>query len=144
MKRIFTLLVFSVSLFLAFSCNSSTTESQVVASEIQEELISKNISAQEFQRLIKDRKEAIILDVRTADEVAEGTIGQAKHLDFYGENFNDELNKLDKNKPILVYCRSGRRSGIAMVQLRELGFSEVYNLEGGIIEWGAAKMEIVK
>ena len=87
MKRIFTLLIFSVSLFLAFSCNSSTTESQVVASEIQEELISKNISAQEFQRLIKDRKEAIILDVRTADEVAEGTIGQAKHLDFYGENF---------------------------------------------------------
>jgi len=144
MKRIFTLLVFAASISLAFSCNSSATQSQAEDNEIQEGLISKNVSAQEFQKLIKEKKDAILLDVRTPNELAQGVIGKVKHIDFYDVNFKEELGKLDRTKPVLIYCRSGRRSAITMSHLRELGFSQVYNLQGGIIEWSEAGLEIVK
>ncbi len=144
MKRIFTLLVFAASISLAFSCNSSATQSQAEDNEIQEGLISKNVSALEFQQLINDNNEAIILDVRAPNELEQGVIGKVKHIDFYNDNFKEELGKLDRSKPVLIYCHSGGRSAIAMSHLHELGFSEVYNLQGGITEWSEAGLEIVK
>jgi rhodanese-related sulfurtransferase len=137
------ILVFAVNVSVAFSCNSSNSRAQAESVE-QEAIITKNVSVAEFNELIKGRADAIILDVRTPNEVAQGIIKNANTIDFYNKNFKTEVDKLDKSKPVLIYCRSGRRSGIAMSTLRELGFSEVYNLQGGIIEWGQAGLEIVK
>jgi len=144
MKKYTILLVLALSVSVAFSCDSTTTQIQAEASELQEATITKNVSAKDFQQLIKANSNAIILDVRTPNEVAQGIIKNAEKIDFYDPEFKAKLDKLDKSKPVLIYCRSGRRSGIAMSTLRELGFSEVYNLQGGIIEWSAAGMEIVK
>jgi rhodanese-related sulfurtransferase len=143
MKKYLIIIVLAISVSVAFSCNSGT-HAQAQDTELQETLITKNVSAAEFQSLIKSKTNAIILDVRTPNEVAQGSIKNAQKIDFYDKNFKAELDKLDKSKPVLIYCRSGRRSGIAMSTMRELGFSEVYNLQGGIIEWSEAGMTIVK
>ena len=144
MKKYISVLVFAASVSVAFSCNSSSSGAQAESLELQDALITKNVSVSEFQELNKERPEAILLDVRTPNEVAQGIIKDAIIIDFYDKQFKEKVDKLDKSKPILIYCRSGRRSGIAMSTLRELGFSEVYNLQGGIIEWGKAGLETVK
>jgi rhodanese-related sulfurtransferase len=143
MKKYLIIIVLAISVSVAFSCNTST-QAKAEDTELQEALITKNVSAAEFQTLIMSKTNAIILDVRKPNEVAQGIIKNAKKIDFYDKNFKAELDKLDKSKPVLIYCRSGRRSGIAMSTMRELGFSEVYNLQGGIIEWSNAGREIVK
>jgi len=143
MKKYLIIILLAISVSVAFSCNSST-QAQAEDTELQEALITKNVSATEFQGLIKSKTNAIILDVRTANEIAQGAIKNAQKIDFYNENFKVELDKLDKSKPVLIYCRSGRRSGIAMSTMLELGFSEVYNLQGGIIEWSEVGLEIEK
>jgi len=79
---------------------------------------------------------AVVLDVRTDDEVAEGIIPNAIHIDIYkGQEFIDEIEELDKSKNYYVYCRSGNRSGKACQIMEQLGFENAYNLEGGMLEW---------
>ena len=79
---------------------------------------------------------AVILDVRTDEEVAEKSIPNAIHFDFYqGQGFLDNLATLDKEKSYFVYCKSGGRSGQACMIMQQLGFEKTYNLVGGITEW---------
>ena len=54
------------------------------------------------------------------------------------------MNKLNKDEPLFIYCRSGRRSANAAHKLKAQGFTEVYDLQGGIIDWGKNNFEIVK
>lgn len=79
---------------------------------------------------------AVILDVRTEEEVSEGYIPKAINLDIHkGQEFIDELNKLDTDKNYYVYCRSGARSGQACSIMNQLGFENAFNLEGGFSKW---------
>lgn len=79
---------------------------------------------------------AVILDVRTPEEVAEGIIPNAITIDIYkGQGFIYELEELDKSKTYYVYCRSGGRSGQACGIMNQLGFKNAYNLIGGFMEW---------
>ena len=95
----------------------------------------KNITAEEFKKLKDENPGAVILDVRTPGEVRQGKIPGAKNLELTGSNFTDEIQKLDKNKTYLVYCRSGARSGQACDYMSGLGFKNLYNLSGGISRW---------
>jgi rhodanese-related sulfurtransferase len=144
MKKYLILIVLAVSVSVAFSCNSSITQAQAESSELQEAIVTRNVSAKDFQQLINDKTNATLLDVRTPNEISQGIIKNAEKIDFYDPEFKAKLDKLDKNEPVLIYCRSGRRSGIAMSTLRELGFSEIYNLQGGILEWSEAGFKIEK
>ena len=85
----------------------------------------------------RDNQNFAIIDVRTPEEYAGGYIDEAINLDYSSATFRDELNKLEKSKKYVIYCRSGDRSGIAVHLMKELGFSEVYNMLGGIIGWEA-------
>jgi rhodanese-related sulfurtransferase len=110
------------------------------------ETIIKNISPEEAYELIQKNKgnsDFIILDVRTRQEFSQGHIDGAVNLDFYSKSFREELNKLDKTKTYLVYCRTGHRSGLAAEIMKELGFKNVYNMMGGIVEWQAKGFPIV-
>jgi len=80
----------------------------------------------------------VVLDVRTPEEVAEGKIPRAIHLDFYSENFADLINELDKSRTYYVYCRLGGRSSKTMEMMLKMGFEQVVDLEGGITSWKAA------
>jgi len=109
---------------------------------VQEASIAKNVPVKAFDNLIKTKKNAILLDVRTPKEVAAGHLANSIAIDFYAPDFKEKIAKLDKSKPVLVYCHSGHRSGITMATMKELGFTEVYNLEPGIIGWKAAGLPI--
>ncbi len=79
---------------------------------------------------------AVILDVRTEDEVNQGKIANSINFDFHkGEEFISEIQKLDKTKNYYVYCRSGARSGQTCKAMTQMGFENAYNLVGGILEW---------
>lgn len=80
--------------------------------------------------------DAVVLDVRTDEEVAEGYIPNARQLNIMApQEFMQGLDGLDTSKPYYVYCRSGNRSGQACSIMQSRGFSRVYNLLGGILEW---------
>ena len=78
---------------------------------------------------------AQVVDARTASEYATGKIPNAINIDVLEDDFSTKVAQLDKTKPILVYCKSGVRSAKATAILKELGFTTIYELEGGITSW---------
>jgi rhodanese-related sulfurtransferase len=113
---------------------SETIDNSISDLEDVVSIISDDVTAEEFKALI-DKNDGLILDVRTKDEVAEGKIENAINLDYYSETFKDDIAKLDKDKPVYVYCRSGGRSGGAKKIMTSMGFKAVYNLKGGYSNW---------
>ncbi len=85
----------------------------------------------------------IVLDVRTPEEFAEGHLEGATMIDFYRDDFADQLAGLDPDAPYLLYCRSGNRSGQAATIMDGLGFSNVANIDGGIVAWTQAGLPTV-
>lgn len=96
----------------------------------------ENLGATEFLSKFNNTPGAVLLDVRTPAEVADKKINGATNLDYYSPQFAEQLAKLDRSKPYFVYCRSGQRSANACRQLHGLGFSQLYNLAGGILALG--------
>jgi rhodanese-related sulfurtransferase len=94
----------------------------------------ENIDATTFIGLSKEPN-TVILDVRQPGEIAEGKIKGAKAINVMAGNFMEEVDKLPKDKTYLVYCRSGNRSGMACGQMAGLGFTKLYNLQGGYGAW---------
>lgn len=95
-----------------------------------------DLAQEEWSSQLASDENAFILDVRTEDEVDEGYIPNSTNIDIYkGQEFIDELEKLDKTKNYYVYCRSGNRSGQACAIMNSLGFENAYNLEGGFMNW---------
>jgi rhodanese-related sulfurtransferase len=103
----------------------------------------KDVNTNTFKDLFEG-DDYIILDVRTPEEFNAGRLKGAANIDFYTETFEDEIDKLDKRKKYLLYCRSGNRSRQTMFLMRDLGFDEVYNLESGIMSWNEHGFEIEK
>ena len=85
----------------------------------------------------------ITLDVRTPDEFAEGHVEGARLIDFQSGNFENEIAALDKNATYAVYCRSGNRSGQAVKVMQDAGFTNVFNMNGGVIDWANAGLPLV-
>ena len=108
--------------FTIFSCSLINNES--INQMNSDELI-------EFIEL----NDAILVDVRTEDEYNSGYIENSLNIDYFSNEFSVNADKLDKNTPIILYCRSGNRSSMSANKISKLGFSEIYNLEGGILEW---------
>lgn len=79
--------------------------------------------------------DAILVDVRTEDEYNTGYIENSINIDYLSDIFDYNIEKLDKNTPIILYCRSGNRSNLSAEKLSKKGFREIYNLKGGILDW---------
>lgn len=91
-----------------------------------------------------DDPSVVVLDIRTPEEVAVGTLpGSVSVVDFYSPGFADHLASLDREATYLVYCRSGNRSSQATALMADLGFTSVYELDGGIVRWAAEGGEVV-
>ena len=95
------------------------------------------LSINDFDIKLKEKAEiAQLVDVRTTEEYLRGHLKKASNLNFNDDNFEDLVKaKLDKNRPIFIYCFSGRRSSDAAIFLRDLGFKEVYDMAGGFAKW---------
>lgn len=104
----------------------------------------KTIPAKELQTLQATSATLTIIDVRTPGEVAQGKIKGARNINVNASDFSAQLEKLDKSKPVAVYCVAGVRSARAMDLMKRAGFTTIYNLEGGIKAWGAAGFPVVK
>ena len=101
-----------------------------------------NLNVSDFAKKVSDTS-VVVLDVRTPGEFQEGHLQSAINVDYEGINFASEVNKLDKSKTYAVYCRSGRRSGLATEVMAKNGFKSVFNLNGGVIEWQNAGQQLV-
>ena len=98
-----------------------------------------DLTQEEWAAQLAADEQAVVLDVRTKAEVAEGIIPNAINIDIYqGQDFIFDLEELDKEKNYYVYCRSGNRSAQASAIMNQLGFENAYNLVGGITEWTGA------
>jgi len=93
----------------------------------------RDIEPREFNEL--QEKGGVVLDVRAPKELSEGFVPGYELIDFLDSGFSKKIAQLDREKTYLVYCRSGNRSGKACAMMKEMGFREVYNLDGGIRAW---------
>jgi len=133
MKQIWILLVMGL-----IGCTASTQPSTATSEETESQKnIHEVLSVADFKSKLTSEQEIQLVDVRTANECASGIIENARNLDFYDSSFKEELAKLDKTKPLMLYCRSGGRSGKASEIAVGLGFQEIYDLEGGYTAWSA-------
>jgi thioredoxin len=98
------------------------------------------LTATDFAEKIKQTPSAFVIDVRTPEEFAKGHLLNAKNFNWNGENFQKQVSPLDKTMPVFVYCLSGGRSSAAATKMREDGFTNVYELKGGIMKWRAANL----
>lgn len=111
-----------VLLVIAMSCNEAP----------QSEIIM--VSPEEMQSLL-EMEDIQLVDVRTPEEYKDGYIKHSQNIDFNSPTFDEDISKLDKNKPVILYCRSGGRSAKCSQKLKEAGFIKIYDLEGGITQW---------
>lgn len=101
------------------------------------------LEVSEFKTIVGN-KNVQIVDVRTPYEYNSGHIQGAVNIDYYGSHFQDELQKLDKDIPIYFYCHSGVRSAKAAKMMKEIGFTKIYDLKGGIVAWKREGEKVVK
>lgn len=116
-----------LSLVFGFSCTQNTANGQT------------KLSPGAFEAMLKKDSTVQLLDVRTPEEFQGGHIPGARNLNFYDTDFAQKINTLDKNRPVMVYCKVGGRSGKAAKQLSDAGFLQVYDLSGGIEAWNSRK-----
>lgn len=105
-----------------------------ITCKAQSNNVSKVVDVTTFKKEITN-KNIQLIDVRTPEEYSEGHIQGAILIDFFSEDFKTNLNKLDKKRPVYVYCKSGGRSGKTSEVLADMGFTKIVDLEGGFLAW---------
>lgn len=124
MKSFVSILLTFLSFFIV-SCNGQSVKN------------IKIIDPVSFTKEIENTTNAQILDVRTAEEFAVEHLQKAENVNWLSNDFTTNIAKYDKSQPVFVYCKSGRRSHQAAEKLAELGFTNIIEMEGGIINWAA-------
>ena len=95
----------------------------------------KNLTKEDWKKLIKETKNAVVIDVRTPEECAEGTQPNVQQINFLSlTDFLSAVENLDKNNSYFLYCRSGNRSAQACMYMHDKGF-KTFNLMGGMMQW---------
>ncbi len=130
MKKQLPLFILIYTLVCSLSVAAQTTGKPIV------------FTAVDFKTSLDTAKQKTIIDVRTEEEFATGHIEGAVNVNLYDKNFANRLGYLDKSKPVYVYCKGGLRSAEAALQLQKLGFTNIYDLKGGIMAWGNKELPI--
>lgn len=124
-----TLLLLLVSSVLFVSCEQKKGSNDT--------LITPN-------ELNQANKDILLIDVRTPEEYASGHIENAVNIDFFADNFQEQIEVLDRAQPVYVYCKKGGRSSNAAQKMKDMGFKNVYDLDGGILQWEKEGFKTVK
>lgn len=126
-KTILIAIIAAATSIVSHSCAQTTT-------------YKAKLTPLEFSEKMKTLPDAPVIDVRTPAEFAEGHVINALNYDWNGSIFDQQIQGLDKSKPVLVYCRSGSRSAAAAAHMRTIGFKEVYEMDGGFMDWRSANL----
>ena len=121
-------LAITLSSFLFYQCINGQTNNKT------------NLDAKEFAAKISKTTSAPVIDVRTPEEFEKGHLENSININWNSDDFKNQIAKLEKTKPVFVYCLSGGRSSSAANQMRADGFKEVYELNGGIMKWRASNL----
>lgn len=93
------------------------------------------LSVEQAKTILAEDPDAVFLDVRTPEEFKDGHIEGAVLINLFDEDFKEQVDALDKEKPVYIYCRSGNRSQKAGNILIQMGFKQVYDIEEGYLGW---------
>ncbi|AUC80714.1 rhodanese-like domain-containing protein [Lacinutrix sp. Bg11-31] len=124
-----TIVIVLVLMISVFSCSTKTKNGITV------------VSIEEMQTLI-DLENVQLVDVRTPAEHKAGHISNSQNIDFNSPTFEDDITKLDKEKPVILYCQRGARSAKCADKLLQAGFKKIYDLKGGFSEWEHVDLDI--
>ncbi|WP_426431036.1 rhodanese-like domain-containing protein [Winogradskyella sp. HB-48] len=124
MERIFIISCLLIAISLGTSCIDSKIENAEV----------KLVTAEEMQSIL-ELEDAQVVDVRTKKEYDEGHIENSQNIDYNSPTFDEDIEKLDKTKPVILYCKGGTRSAKCAGKLKDAGFEKVYDLDGGLSKW---------
>lgn len=125
-KILFVLGVLSITI----SCEAQPSPKTEVKAEKATVTTAVRVDLDEFKAKMAE-KGIQLVDVRTPQEYNQGHYPNAQNIDYLNNSFRTEIQKLDKTKPIAIYCKSGNRSSQAMEVMKQLGFVEIYELRGG-------------
>jgi rhodanese-related sulfurtransferase len=135
------LLLLSAGIMAFSSCESKRENTEAASSSQSATATVTNLNPSEFQQKSTN---GIVVDVRTAEEIAEGKIAGALELDYFLPSFQSQVEKLSKDEEIYIYCAVGARSREAAEMLTQQGFTKVYHLSGGIQAWAQKGLPIVQ
>lgn len=141
MKSIITKIALLIVLSISITSCAQTTKTETSSIETKQDGIVSLISSKDLNEKLGDIQ---LIDVRTPEEYAKGHLKNAVNINFYDSTFASDMDKLDKSKQLYIYCGTGIRSSKASKQLGKMGFTKVYDLEGGINDWNKNKFEVVK
>lgn len=140
MKRLLYLLMILLSLGLV-ACGGSSSAAAPAATEINVSELGPSVDVQTVAA-VKDNSDVLLLDVREQWEYDEGHIPGVTLIPM--NEVPNRLAEIPTDKEVIVTCRSGNRSGQVVEFLRAQGFTNVHNMEGGILEWQAAGLPVDK
>jgi len=130
MKRRLKVFLSSLLALVLFNCKNG--DSQQGFTNLEPDEFSSAISGKQVQ----------LIDVRTSKEFNEGHIPKAENIDYLSDKFTSEIQNLNKEKPVYIYCRSGKRSSQSVSDFKKAGFTKIYNLQGGILKWETENLSI--
>lgn len=107
---------------LTVSCKNDQSESIEV------------VTPEEMQE-ISELEDVQLIDLRTPQEFDTGHIASSQNIDYFSDTFEEDIQKLDKSKPVVVYCKSGKKSAECADKMKDNGFVKIYDLDGGIAKW---------
>lgn len=142
--KLLNILLIAIFSFTLTSCAQNTSKKEVKSTEtevVEKQPIVELISPAKLNLKLGDIQ---LIDVRTPKEYNDGHIKDAVNTNFYDDDFIGQMSKLDKDKEIYIYCRSGGRSGRAAKKLKDQGFTKIYDLQGGFINWNKQSLEVTK
>lgn len=128
MKRLLYILLFTLPLV---NCQSNTKNEHLLTPDKFSEALQKLPNIQ-------------LIDVRTPNEFNTSHLKGAVNIDYNSGNFSEAIKTLDKNKPVYVYCRSGNRSGKSVSEFKKQGFTQIYDLKGGILNWTQKGLDVTQ
>ena len=139
MDKMVRVILYSCTMFLlCMSCQSDSKASVSTAEQTApvEAKFTKTIPPSDFLKVYKENPGAVMVDVRTPKEYVNGKIvPEAENVDYHADTFLEKILVYDRDTPIFVYCFSGGRSSKAVYKMKQLGFKQIYECEGGYQKW---------
>ena len=129
--------------FALLACHSTPQDLSIVDPSLEASTYTK-LAPSDFARKLSEIDNEILIDVRTSDEYSIGHLAGATVLDFRAADFRQRASRLDHHRPVMIYCAAGGRSSAAVNVLRELGFTDIYELQGGLTSWVGEGRAITK